>query len=137
VASQSSSTAPVASQPANPVPILRETGAQIPAGEVYGSRDINGDLYANGNFYGPNCTAADNCSEQVTVTTVVPGTLAQIMAENADATPSDSNAVIMGDNFYVTLTPVASLSNSNAYTWFVSAATVAARVRGRVLTPTS
>ena len=59
------------------------------------------------------------------------------MAENADATPSDSNAVIMGDNFYVTLTPVASLSNSNAYTWFVSAATVAARVHGHVLTPTN
>ena len=34
---------------------------------------MNGDLYATGNFYGPNCTAADNCSEQVTVTTVVPG----------------------------------------------------------------
>jgi hypothetical protein len=80
-------------RPANPVPIVRETGAQIPAGEVYGSRDLYGDLYADGNFYGPNCTAADNCSEQVTVTTVVPGTLAQIMAEVPDATPSDSSAL--------------------------------------------
>ena len=57
------------------------------------------------------------------------------MTENADATPSDSNAVIVGDNFYITLTPMVSLSNNNANTYFVSAATVAARVHGRVLIP--
>jgi hypothetical protein len=125
----------VSAQPANPVPVVRETGASVLPGEVYGSRDVEGALYADGSFYGPNCTAADNCSEQVTVYTLPPGmTPAQSMAQTG-LEPSDSTAIITGSNFIIELTPVDEVNDSNTY--FVSAATVAARVHGTVIVPSS
>jgi hypothetical protein len=131
------SQAPAASQPANPVAIVRETGAAIRPGEVYGSRDVYGGLYADGDLYGPRCTAADGCSEQVRVTTVAPGGLAGLMAEAPDAIPSDTNSVIRGQDFYISVTPVLNVSGSGSqYTWFVPPAVIAARVHGTLLTPT-
>jgi len=46
------SAPPATAQPANPVAIVRQTRATVPASEVYGSRDMQGDLYADGSFPG-------------------------------------------------------------------------------------
>lgn len=124
--------AAAAANPPNPVPILRETGAVPVPGTATGSYDIYGDRYADGKLYGPGCTAADHCGEQVTVTTVVSGTLVQVMAQNLGARPSDSNAVITaGTDWFISVTPVVSFSDG--YQWFVSPAMIAARMHGYVV----
>ncbi len=130
------STAPAA-QPANPVPIVRLTGAKVKAGEVYGLRDMEGDLYADGDLYGPGCTAADNCSEQVTVYTMRPGVTPQQDMAQSGLVPSDSEAVIVGPDWIIEVTPVDELTGGGGYTYFVSPQVIAARVHGTALTPPS
>src|SRR5690348_832324 len=48
-------SAPVAvaakAQPANPAPILRATGAHVPAGEIAGDHDVFGDRMATGTMH--------------------------------------------------------------------------------------
>jgi hypothetical protein len=58
--------AAAAQTPANPMPILKKTGAVAPAGTVYGLTDVYGDRYASGG------AAPDNCGgpcEQISVHT--------------------------------------------------------------------
>jgi len=127
---------PVSAQPANPVAVVRETGATPSPGEVYGSRDVYGGLYADGNIYGPDCTAADNCSEQVTVYSLQPGQTAQEAMAQSGLVPSDNQAVITTPAAIVCVTP-ADMLNGGGLTYFVSPAVIAARVHGTVVAPVS
>jgi hypothetical protein len=120
------------SQTPNPVSILKEAGATIKPGTVYGEKDLGGARYADGSFYGPGCTAADNCSENMDVRTFPDsGTMAAYVQQygNGSYGVTDSSAVVTGPNFIVTLTPV---DGGNGYAYYVSAATVGSRVHGTV-----
>ena len=125
-------TAPAATE-ANPVNILRRAGASIPQGTISGEVDLYGDRYADGNFYGPGCTAADNCSERITVRMVHDRSQ---LSQYQDTIPSDSNAVIMGpgEAWYITVTPVDDVMNGGGYVYFTSPQVIAQRVHGTLLT---
>jgi len=123
-------------QPANPVTIVRDTGATVTPGEQYGSRDVYGNLSAGGNFYGPGCTAADNCSEQVTVYSLKPGqTAAQAMAQSG-LVSSDNQVVITTRTAIVCVTPVDVL-DGGGLSFLVPPPVIAVRVHGTVLVPAS
>jgi hypothetical protein len=125
-----------AAQPVNPVTIVRETGATLTPGEVYGSRDVEGNLSAGGDFYSAGCTAADDCGEQVTVYSLKPGqTAAQAMAQSG-LTSSDNQVVITTPVAIVCVTPAGMLDGSGV-SFFVPPPVIAARVHGTVLVPAS
>ena len=133
-ATAASGTSPA--QPVNPVTVVRQAGATPSPGEVYGSRDVEGNLYASGSIPGPDCTGA--CGELVTVYTVMPGqTVQQLMAGPPALVPSDSQAVITTPDAIVLVTPVDVLTGAGGLTYFVPPAVIAARVHGTVVEPAS
>jgi hypothetical protein len=126
-------TAPVG--PANPVPIVKQAGATTTA--VHGDIDVYGDRYAQRDIPGatiPGCsesfsvTNGAKCLESVSVYTYV--TAADQANWESQNPPSDSNTVISGHLFDLTLYPVSADGNTWAYP--VSVATVAKRVHGTV-----
>lgn len=127
-ASSSHSTIPVsAGQPGNPVPIVRETGATVTPGEVYGSTTAEGWLSADGSFAS---------GERVDVYTLPAGLTGQQAIAQVGVTSSDSQTVIAGSSFYIFVYPAEDMS-TGVSTYPVSPATIAGRVHGTVLTPQS
>jgi hypothetical protein len=113
-----------AAQPAvNPVPILKQTGAKVPASEVLGDHDVFGNRMAEGSFG----------QEQVTVYTTT--NLRQAKAEApGDFTVDDGDAVITGHNFWITVTGVADITaNGTPHAVFtVKPSVIAQRVHGQL-----
>jgi hypothetical protein len=110
-------TAPAAAPtPTNPVPLLRQAGATPDPGQVRGTYDFDGNLYAAGSYPGGVQT--------VTVRTMPDR--AAYDTETAKERPDDQNALILvpGRLAYIVLT--------SAYGFHPSAAQVAARVGGTV-----
>lgn len=133
-ATAASGTSPA--QPVNPVTVVRQAGATPSPGEVYGSRDVEGNLYASGSIPGPNCTGA--CGEIVTVYSLNPGqTAQQFIAASPTWTSSDSGMVITTPVAVISVTPVDVLTGAGGLTYFVSPAAIAARVHGTVVEPAS
>jgi hypothetical protein len=107
-----------AAQAANPVPILKRTGAATQA--VYGQVDIYGDRYASGTLHGED---------------VLVYTFASPAAERADlqrnSTPRDDQVVILGHLFDVTVEGIQAVSG--AWDYPVSPSVIAARVGGSIV----
>jgi hypothetical protein len=125
-------TAPVG--PANPVPIVKMAGAKTSA--VSGQVDVYGDRYAGGDLPGatvPGCNGAytddGKCLEFVQVYTYATAA-DQAHWESQNSTPSDSNTVISGDLFDLTLYSVIAADGSNVYP--VPVKVIAQRVHGTV-----
>lgn len=122
-----SASQPASTHPANPVTIVRETGATITPGEVYGSTTVQSWLSADGSWPG---------GERVDVYTL-PGGLAGAQAiTQLGVTSSDSQTVIAGGSFYMFVYPADNLS-TGASSYPVPPATIAARVHGTVVVPSS
>ena len=106
--------------PANPVPLLRRAGADVPAGVTAGQVDIYGDRYATGTYPG---------GEEITVYT-----FASVTAERADlvrnGTPQDGRATIVGHLYDIGA--VAVQTNSGEWAWSVPPSVIAKRVHGSV-----
>ena len=118
-----------ASKPANPVPILRQTGARPDPGVHVGTPDATGNIMATGHFGGPN-------GDEVTVITAAQGDLKVAMASRMDAKPDDDHAVIQGKGFYVTdYSSSAGWFGSTPRSYFrVSPLVIAQRVGGTLVT---
>jgi len=118
--------------PANPLTIVREAGATVQPGEVYGSSTVQGWL-GDGSF--SKSGQPDDTYERVTVYTIPPGeTGAQAFASTGFSS-SDSQIVVTGPTFYMYVYPLQNDEGDSVFS--VSPATIAARVHGTVLQPTS
>ena len=90
----SSAAAPAAAKPANPVTVVRETGATVQPGEVYGSTTVDGWLSADGSFSASG--RPDAQFERVTLYTLPPGITGQQAIAQVGATSSDSQVLVAG-----------------------------------------
>ena len=130
-ASTSTSTSTSASapsgQPANPVPVVRETGATVAPGEVYGSSTAQGWLSADGSFAS---------GERIDVYTLPAGLTGQQAIAQVSVTSSDSQTLIAGGSFYMFVYP-AQNPQTGVTTYPVPPAVIAARVHGTVIEPSS
>jgi hypothetical protein len=123
VGSMPSAAAPAL--PANPVTIVKQAGAKVPAGEVKGDHDVFGDRMADGSF---------THGETITVYTATPDMMSELVStegKNID----DGTAMVTGHNFVVMVYAGAQLSDTSAdpvYVYPVTAAAIAQRVHGQV-----
>ena len=121
-------SAAAAAQPANPVPILRLTGAKVPASEKLGDHDVFGNRMADGTF---------RSGEDVSVSTPAVSLRQAESEAPGDFTVDDSHAVIIGHGFWVNVTAGARFGSDGAIrTVFpVSPSVIARRVHGHLVTP--
>jgi hypothetical protein len=125
-----SSQVPVSASPANPVTLVRQAGATPSLGEKYGTTVVDGSLDADGTLSnGTN-------GESIGAYTLPAGLTGQQVTAQDGIASSDSQAVIVGSNFYIVVHP-ALPDNGGPGTYPVSPATIAARVHGTVLSPAS
>jgi hypothetical protein len=124
-----------ASQPANPVPILRQTGAKVPAGEVLGDHDVYGNRMADATFRGSGGEA-----ETVYTTTNLQQAMSQVGP--AGLVVDDGDAVVVGHGFWIDVTAgtrwhygsAADGSGDYIQTYFlVKPSVIAQRVYGHLL----
>lgn len=115
--------------PANPVPILKKTGAKVPAGTVNGQVDIEGDRYADGG------AAPDKCGgpcEQVSVYTFKDAAAQQ--ADIARNSPEqDGHAMIKGSLFDVSVVGYQDTATGAWVFGSLSPQVIAQRVGGTVV----
>lgn len=116
----------VSAQPANPVTILRETGATLPAGTEVGQIDVNGDRYASASYPWPG----GGTGEQLTVYTYAD----QSAMDSAMATlavPQDGEAFIVGHLWVMEVTAVeGSATTADGFYYQVSPKILAAETHG-------
>jgi hypothetical protein len=124
--------------PANPVPIVKQAGAKTSA--VYGQTDIYGDRYADGDLPGATISGCSEsysstgtCLESVEVYTFA--TAADQARDQRLNQTADDHVVIAGTLFDLTLYGVS--ADGNTWEYPVSEATIAARVHGHVVAPSS
>jgi hypothetical protein len=119
-ASSASAPAVTGLVPANPVPLLRATGATPDPGEILGSTDVEGDRYASGSY--PD-------GETISVYTFA-STADQAADLARNDIPSDAHAIITTPlvDYYVT-----AVDGVDGYTFTVTPAQIAARVKGKLV----
>jgi hypothetical protein len=131
-----SASAPAAaaqSGPANPLTIVRKAGATAQPGEVYGSSTAQGWLEGDGSFSASG--QPDSNYERVSVYTLPAGITGQQAIAQVGVTSSDSQVLIAGSSFYVFVYPLQNAEGDSVFP--VSPATIAARVHGTVVQPSS
>lgn len=115
--------------PANPVTVLRMTGATVSAGEVNGNVGLGGDRVASGTFPG---------GEDVYVFTYA--TQAALTSALAAHVPQDGETAVRGPG--LSLLDIDATSSANVdsggnvsvnYSYTVSPAVVAQRIKGKVI----
>ena len=136
-----SSSAPAAAQPVTAVPasgapdgvkILAKAGV---TGATPDGTDVYGDAMADGTVHGPNCTAADHCGEDLLVYSnasqaALNANLAALLTR--EAAPGGSSVAVTGPGYIISITGVAD-PNSNGTVFYLSPATVAARIGGTIV----
>lgn len=127
---QAQVTTAIAAQPANPVVILKETGAAIPAGAVNGQRDIYGDRYASGTFGPDDC--GGGCVQVDVYTYASTAAMAAGEQRNNMTQPDDGHAYIAGQLFTVAVTAYPDSNGSWSY-GSANLAKIAKAVHGTVL----
>jgi hypothetical protein len=123
--SSASAPAATAGTPADPVAILRATGAAPDPGTVYGSHDVQGDRMASGTYPG---------GEQVTV--YASADQAAFAAEQSRAGQGDDlHGVVTIPGQLAVITVTAGLDAAGAPQWDATPAQIAGLVHGLVITP--
>lgn len=120
-----------AAHPANPVTVVRETGATAAPGEEYGSTTAQGWLSADGSYLG---TGTDGATERVDVYTLPPGLTGAQAITQLGVTSSDSQVLIAGSDFYLFVYPAQDMT-TGVGTYPVSPSVIATRVHGQVVAP--
>jgi hypothetical protein len=122
-----------AGRPANPVPILRKTGAKQGSMDMVDT-DIYGDRFATGSLGGTWVAGVNEGGEDVTV-----WTYSSMAAEQDDLNrnkhPSDGAGAIAGHLWVVSVVPVTSRNGTDSFP--IPLRVIAARVGGRVVNPGS
>jgi hypothetical protein len=114
-------------QPANPVTVLHEAGAKVPAGVKLGDHDVYGDRMASGSFRGGETAIVYTTTNLQQAMSADPGP--------AGFTVDDSDAVVLGNGFWIDVSAGTYWgAGGNILTRFiVKPSVIAQRVHGHVL----